>query len=241
MQAAGGLEAVTDADDVLTSIGDVVEAGNQRVEEGIPVHAMVPGSHEAYVRILHPAWESARRTRHVRWADIAASTGARLEGTVAFRRITVPPDTDVPKGPQGAWDEDAIPVMGTLPETETNALLALLGPSSDCWFMLWEGWDGLRLDPRQVVVGWQGNPHLVFRGPSDALRRADWSGRWQVPHVWFADDRTWCVGTGIEGLETYVAGSEGLVERIDAHSDLETLRVSRDDIAIILGEWLQPR
>jgi hypothetical protein len=56
--------------------------------------------------------------------------------------MTVPPGADLPKGPQGAWDEDAMPMMGTLPESETNVLLDLIGPSLDCWFVQWDGWEG---------------------------------------------------------------------------------------------------
>lgn len=178
-----GLESVTDPDLVMSSIGDILELGNARDTDGIRVQAMVPGMHEAYVRILHPPWEDRSRERRTSWSDIAARSGAKLEGTVAFRRITVSPGSDIPLGPQGAWDEDATPLMGSLPERETNTLIDLLAPSSACWFVMWNGWDGLQLDPRQVSVQWHGNPHLVYRGTIEAVRRFEWSRRWQIPHL----------------------------------------------------------
>ena len=82
-----------------------------------------------------------------------------------------------------------------------------------------------------------GNPHLVYRGPIGVIRRFEWSRRWQIPHLWFADDRTWCVGSDIEADNTYVGGSVNLVERIVAAPELEALRVHPEDLAIVLGEW----
>jgi len=221
----------------MSSIGDLIELGNRQDAEGIRVRGLVPGQFKAYVRILHPAWADASRDRQITWAEVAAKSGARLEGAVAFRRVTVPPGSDIPFGPQGAWDEDATPLIGTLPERETNTLVDLLTPSTACWFVMWDGWDGLRLDPRQVSVLWHGNPHLVYRGPLEVVRRFGWSQRWQIPHLWFPDDRTWCIGSDIDAFDTYVGGSEDLVERIVAAPGLETLRARPEDLAIVLGEW----
>jgi hypothetical protein len=78
---------------------------------------------------------------------------------------------------------------------------------------------------------------LVYRGPIEVVRRFDWSRRWRIPHMWLPDDRTWCVGGDIDAYETYVGGSEDLVERMVAAPDLETLRVHPEDLAIVLGEW----
>jgi hypothetical protein len=233
-----GLEPALDPSDVRSTLGDIVQLGNERSPEGWRVRTMVPGVYEAYVRVLHPAWEESRRRAYIPWSAIAAANGANLEGTVAFRRITVPPATPIPKGPQGAWDEDAMPRMGTLPEEETAVLLALLPPSSHCWFLVWDGWSGLRLTDEQVTVNWQGNQHLVYRGPIRAVRRSEWTGRWQTPHLWLPEDRAWCVGTEIDGLETYVAGSQELVAHIRDEARLETLEVGPDDIAVMTGDWL---
>ena len=232
-----GHEPITDADFVMSSIGDILDQGNVRDPDGITARAMVPGTHEAYARILHPPWEDRSRERRTRWSDIAARSGAKLEGTVAFRRITVPPDSDIPLGPQGAWDQDATPMDGTLPRAESDLLIHLLEPAPSCWFIVWLGWDGLQFDPGQVTVRLRGNPYLVFRGPVEAVRGFDWTGSWQVPHMWFPDDRAWCVGGDIDAYDTYVGGSAHLVERIVAAPDLETLRVQPEDHAILRGEW----
>jgi len=128
------LEPVTDLWTVSTSVGDMLR--DWGTEEGIRVRALVPGGYAAYARILHPAWDGPSLTRRIPWREVAARSGARLEGTVAFRHITVPPGTPVPLGPSGAWDEDATPEEGTMPEVETLVLLSLLAPftSTACWF-----------------------------------------------------------------------------------------------------------
>lgn len=228
---------MTDLWTVSTSIGDMLR--DWGTEEAIPVRTLVPGGYAAYARILHPAWDGPSRTRRIRWREVATSSGARLEGTVAFRRVTVPPGTPVPLGPSGAWDEDATPEDGTLPEAETLVLLHLLAPftSTTCWFVLWEGWDGLRLDPSQVVVPWLGNPHLVFRGPLEVGPRFGWT-RWQTPHLWFPADRARCVGTCLDSNDTYVGGPVELIDQILTAPELETLPVDGEDLAVVSGEFL---
>jgi hypothetical protein len=90
-----------------------------------------------------------------------------------------------------------------------EALVDLLRPfsSSPCWFVLWDGSRGLRVDPRQVWVPWLGNDHLEFRGSLEAVTRFDWTGWWQPPQLWLPDDRRWCVGTEIDDYATHIGGS----------------------------------
>jgi hypothetical protein len=239
MTAPTELEPVVDLRMVSTSIGDVLV--DRRVPEGVPVNAVVPGAFESYARILHPArvlghgdvgWQS--------WEEVAAGSGAWLSGETPFRRITVPPGTEVPLGPQGARPEDDVPMSGSLPEKETRALVDLIRPftSTWCWFVVWDGWVGIRLRPDQISVPWLGNSHLVFRGPLDAVLRSDWSGQWQTPHLWFPDDRAWCVGTEIDDHATHVAGSAELIDRLLGSDGLETLLTRPEAIAVRTGEWL---
>lgn len=230
------LEPMTDLWTVSRSIGDMLQ--DRSTADGIPVRALVPGAHDAYVRILHPAWRNSYRDQHIRWREIAEGAGARLEATVAFRRITVAPGSDIPKGPSGAWAEDATPLEGTLPEDEARVLFDLVAPAATCWFVMWDGWDGLRLNQEQVTVPRFGNSYLVYRGPLEVLRRFDWTGQWQLPHLWFPKDRAWCVGTDIESFDTYVGGSANLVRRIIDAPQLEAIPVEPAELAVVRGEWL---
>jgi hypothetical protein len=234
------LQPVTDSASVAT-ISDLLD--DQFGDEVIPVSSMVPGGHEAYARILHPAREyDGEVERKVRWSEIASGTGAPLLAETPFRRITVPPGAPVPLGPQGAWDEQGWPNDGTLPEKECLILLNLLEPftSTGCWFLLWDGWSGLRLDDDQVTVTWHRNPHLVFRGPLETAASFNWSGPWQSPHMWFPEDRSWCVGTEIDGDSTFLAGPERFVTRLLENQDMESIRTKADAVAIRVGEWLTP-
>jgi hypothetical protein len=54
---------------------------------------------------------------------------------------------------------------------------------------------------------------------------------WQVrsPNLWWPDDRTWIVGTDIDGDDTLVAGSQAAVDAILAHTDLNAKRVTAHD------------
>jgi hypothetical protein len=122
---------------------------------------------------------------------------------------------------------------------ETVVLLSLLAPftSTACWFVLWDGWGGLRLDPSQVVVPWLGNPHLVFRGPLEVVRLFGWT-HWQTPHLCFPADRAWCVGTYLDSHDTYVGGPVELIDQVLITPELETLPVDGEDLAVVSGGWL---
>jgi hypothetical protein len=232
------LQPVTDAN-ALEPFRDLL--GDLPVEGDTLVRAIVPGDHEDYARILHPAQQHiGGEVRQVRWSEIASSTGARLDAETPFRRITVPPGTSVPRGPQGAWEDQGCPDDGNLSEEDCLILVNLLAPftSTSCRFLIWDGWPGLRLDPAQVLVTWRGNPHLVSRGPHPASAQFVWSGTWQVPHLWFPEDRAWCVGTDIDGDSTYVAGPERLVSGLLGIQDIEVIRTHADAVAIRNGEWL---
>jgi hypothetical protein len=130
--------------------------------------------------------------------------------------------------------------MVPCPKVRPGALVDLIRPftSTWCWFVVWDGWAALRLNPQQVVVAWLGNPHPVFRGPLEAVLRSDWSGRWQTPHLWFPDDRAWCVGTQIDDHATHVAGASELIERLLGSDRLETLSTRAHALAVRTGEWL---
>jgi hypothetical protein len=236
--STSGRQPVIDAD-ALEPIRDLLD--NQLVAENVQVRAMVPGDHEAYARILHPAQEHiGDEVRRVRWSEIASRTGARLDAETPFRRITVPPGTPVPRGPQGAWDDQGCPDDGNLSEEDCLILANMLAPftSTTCWFLIWDGWQGLRLDPAQVLVTWRRNPHLVFRGPLAPISQFVWSGTRQVPHLWFPEDRAWSVGTDIDGDSTYVAGPERLVSGLLGTQEIEVIRTHAEAVAIRNGEWL---
>lgn len=237
MKPPPDLEPMIDSTSVKASIGDVLR--DRRQPDGIPVDGLLPGGFPAYARILHPAWADAG---HVRWGDIAAETGAGLEEEVPFRHITVRPGAEVPLGPQGAWNQDEGPDQGTLPREECSVLVELLRgfTSTLCWFLVWNGWSGLKIDPRQVEVPWLYNPYLVFRGPLDAVTGFDWSGTWQTPHLWFVDDRRWGVATEIDDNSTHVGGPQVLIDAILASERLESLPTRGDALAVRTGEWLMP-
>ena len=55
------------------------------------------------------------------------------------------------------------------------------------------------------------------------------AGRVRSPNLWWPDDRAWVVGTDIDGDDTLIAGSYGVIDAILAHPDLDARRVHADD------------
>jgi len=63
---------------------------------------------------------------------------------------------------------------------------------------------------------------------------------WQSPNLCWPDDRAWCVATEIDLPETYVAGSEDCIERIQADDQLEAMRMGADARVDIDADTLNP-
>jgi hypothetical protein len=123
------------------------------------VLSIVPSGFPAYCRIFHPAWRwgdvPGRRwedRKEVRWADIAAFTGAHAHADMQLPGITR--NWRVHSGLGGLYDE--APREGVLAAATAQGLVAVLGRHTTtpqhCWFGVWEGYGDMRGDERQVEI-----------------------------------------------------------------------------------------
>lgn len=208
------------------------------------VASVVPTGFDAYARLLHPA--ASEGGRPVRWAEVSAWSGITLGRGTQFHEIALPrhaPPTPAP------WDGGAPPAEGTLSADDAMTLVEVLRAHTStpeaCWFCVWDGfgWDGQPRDPVPPEV-WAGPrvrlPHreyLLYAGPVEAalalLPEQD-----QTPNIWWPHDRAWCVATEIDLTESYLAGSQGLIEQLLHDPRLEALAAGPGDtMAFRLRGW----
>jgi hypothetical protein len=112
-----------------------------------------------------------------------------------------------------------------------------------CWFAVWEGFD-------DVSANWQHAPRfeiparrmLLLRGTAtDAsvpLADEPWEDR--SANLWWPDDHSWCVGTDVDLMTTYVGASARCVEALLADPRLEALRVSPDQAVTWDADGVNP-
>jgi hypothetical protein len=194
------------------------------------VLSLVPSGFAAYCRVFHPAWRwgdvpgrrAADRTG-VRWADIAAFTGAHAHAAMQLPAVTRNWRTHVL---EGVYDQG--PTEGQLDVETAAELVAVLSRHTTtperCWFGVWEGWGEMRGNERQLEI--RSAPlfelpkrryHLLL-GPIEA---APEGGHGTSPNIWWPEDRAWCVTSEIDYCTSYVASSETCCDEIVASPALE--------------------
>jgi hypothetical protein len=199
---------------------------------GAEVGSLVPDGLAAYARLLHPAWrtECGRRVK-VRWDELAAQAGVRLEVTTRFEEL------------EGSAASQGIepPDVGTLDERDLQTLVDLLttstGTRQSCWFGWWEGYGWMQGPPAVAELRDHGGPTAgtkPFAPPAPSGPRVDLPERplvlyrgligdatafcrppaSQSPNLWWPDDHAWCVASEIDFRSTYLGGSQALINRV---------------------------
>ena len=200
------------------------------------VRSVVPEGFEAYARIFHPARRETDGVagEEVRWSELAALNGKVAHPGMQYHRLL---GIDDPRERDDAPGLDP-PHEGDLPEAICRALLDVLGEHTRtpgaCVFAVWAGYGSF--DERALrgvsQLELPAREYYLYRGGIEqALTFYDWEREvWtpQPPNIWWPEDRSWCVATEIDFMETYVGGDRACIERILAHPALEALPISPD-------------
>ena len=217
----------------------------------------VPRGYPAYARICHPATNTAGEP--VSWSEVAEATGRRPHALMQWHAIVGSSDHLNMTG--SLWD-GANPCRGELAHSALSALCDRLAEDAehepDCYFCLWEGYDGLEtygwlettMAPNSKVtvrdrhiftsddlsrsrLHLPARNYVVLAGP---LRNALLIGSFAVesfwpqsPNLFWPADRTWCVASEIDFDSTLVGGPVRLVDAILHTPELDAWPVTADD------------
>ncbi|WP_413769015.1 hypothetical protein [Rhodococcus pyridinivorans] len=239
-------ELVWQAHNVLADVsaGDWVTAELTRF--GSTVGSLVPPSYPSYTRVLHSAMRVERDSGEsvpVRWAEVAAATGAVIHPTVEwFSLLHAGTIRGVGNGKSTVWDDG--PEIGDMPEEQFAALAAVLAEHTDtpdnCWFGFWEGRGaaqslGLpRFGPRVKIPDREN--FLVHGTVRDAVRTLDSWG----PNLWWPQDRAWFVATDIDLMATYVGSSLDCARALRACSAVEAVETTAANSVTWTSDGINP-
>jgi hypothetical protein len=173
----------------------------------------------AYARVLNPA---RRRDAAIRWDRIGATP---VDSTTQWPELVAAESFD----PDDRWE----PEMGTVDPAVAVRLADLLATRTttphECFFLVWEGYGGLRPDVKTAITvdvgGESRRMHVLSGRVSDATESietvpsGDPSGR--SPMWWIPSDGAWCVGNDIYGRSVFVGGSAETISAVVADPQLE--------------------
>ena len=200
------------------------------------LYSLLPGGFPAYARLFHPAYLGEEEDQPIRWSTVASWTGRTVHPLMQFPYIAGLSDQigDIFVDPP--WS--SLPWRGSIPEEVCQTLLDVLraftSTADRCFFGLWEGYGYIdtRLYPPKARLKGRGRDYLLFSGPLEAVMsfydRKAFPFWGDSPNVWWHEDRTWCVATDIDLLDTYLGGSEACIEAVLGHPGLEALPTGLD-------------
>jgi hypothetical protein len=215
----------------------------------------LPQGYPAYTRICHPATNKAGEP--VSWSDVAEATGRRPHALMQWHAIVGSPDYLNMTG--SLWD-GANPCRGELVHSALSILCDRLAedPEPDCYFCLWEGYDGLEtygwlettlasdskitVRDRHIFTSDElsrsrlhlpGRDYVVLAGSlRSALRIGSFAAEsfWpQSPNLFWPANRTWCVASEIDFDSTLVGGPVRLIDAILQTPELDAWPVTAND------------
>jgi hypothetical protein len=227
-------------DDV--SSADWIVAGVRDFEHD--VGSILPVGFDAYARVCHPALRRlvGDAWAEVSWAQVATANGRVAHASMEWIAITGEWRYLDHDAQPGIWDR--APRIGSLPSRHARTLADVLRrfteKPSECWFAVWDG-SGAPAYPRPVTpVPMPQRPMALFAGPLSAVTTSFGRGSVDMAHLWWPEDRSWCVATDIDLMSTYVAGSADCIARVLEDQQLESFAVTVDQSVMWDSDTVNP-
>jgi hypothetical protein len=206
------------------------------------VGSVVRACFESYARVFHPAARGAHdRPEKVRWSEVAEAYGRVMHPAAEWGSLT---GTWMQEDParHPVWSE--APCTGELDAGVAASLAEVLAAHTTtpqrCWFAVWEGYGIAMQIPDAARFELPNRPMLLLQGPVEAAASPldpPWN---RSANLWWPDDHTWCVGSEIDLMTTYVGASAACVEAILECDDLEALGVSADQLVTWEADEINP-
>lgn len=187
----------------------------------------LPRVHRSYVRVMNPMhdgnghplawWTFARKQSEVdattKWTDLdnSAREVSRTIGTIE-------------------------PGVAT---TLARLLRAHTSTPTECFFLVWEGYAGMRDDLRdtKTITILPNREMLILAGDlADGAEPFDGMDGGRSPQWWMPADGVWAVGNDLYGASVYVSGTEELITDILAADGIEAYRATAS-MQIVAEEW----
>lgn len=212
------------------------------------VCSIVPRGYECYARVLHPAWQHRLEDCHVVKRPVSWAEVALKRGRAVHRLMQWPHVSGLPRIEEHVIDRLAVagcvilsaPDEGTIPLTVAAALretlISHMEESDSCCFGIWNGYwsenEGVRSLGlgKPKAIGTQRREWFLFHGSLDNIEYSfAGADRHQSANLVWAEDRSWCLGVGVDLYSTYIGGSKSLISTVLASGGLEAYAALPED------------
>jgi hypothetical protein len=179
--------------------------------------AYLPLKDAAFVRVMNPVRSDVGAP--ATWASIAGE-GFVVDATTEWYDMANDRSDGRPDG--GSLDPETARSLARILRSHTTT-------PADCFFLVWEGYAGIREDllPAVTIELTPGRPMLVLSGDlDDGSESVEEMPQSRIPQWWIPADGAWLVGNDIYGMSVYVAGTEDAIAEILADETIEAYRAT---------------
>ncbi|WP_104125913.1 hypothetical protein [Cryobacterium sp. Y57] len=187
----------------------------------------LPRGHRSYARVMNPlhddagqpmAWRALAKEQSevdasTKWTDLS-DTAREVERTI------------------GTIDPHVAATLARLLRAHTSA-------PTECFFLVWEGYAGMRDDLRDTasITILPDREVLILAGDlADGAEPFDGMDGGRSAQWWMPADGVWAVGNDLYGASVYVSGTEELITAILAADSIEAYRATAS-MQIVAEEW----
>ena len=211
------------------SLPSAISSLSLRQGAEMTVGQYLPGEHAAFARVMNPVRGQGIHARS--WASYAAGS-VKVDATTRWNELVDRAGQDRPDS--GTIDPEVAVAMSRILRSHTRT-------PTDCYFLIWEGYGGLRADvPTAASVELPfGRWMFVLAGDlRDGSETVGESAGGRTAQWWLPADGTWAVGNDLYGASVYISGSAELIADILAADDIEAYPATPS--MVIVAEEFEP-
>ena len=210
------------------SLPSAVSALSLPQSADMTVGRYLPGGHASFVRVMNPVRGQGITARS--WASYAAGS-VKVDATTRWNDLVDMASPDRPD--MGTIDPEVAVTLSRILRSHTRT-------PTDCFFLVWEGYAGLRADVLTAasVEFPFGRWMFVLAGDLRDGGETVESVGGRTAQWWLPADGAWVVGNDLYGASVYISGSEKLIADILAAHDIEAYRATAS--TVIVAEEFEP-
>ena len=190
--------------------------------------AVMPGKFERYVRILEPGL-SEKLDKYVSWTNIAANNSRIAHSLMQWEGITGASEIQ-PANIPGLGRVHPILTGHISNDVFSHLLSAAFRDqlSSEVYACIWEGWANNIYPPGGIEFQYRYRSYEKYLKKLEEI--VEFNLEYGPVSILWPTNESWCIYNDIDTVDTFVGGSQLLIESIKAVPEIETFDASASQV-----------